>query len=154
MMIGRRNFLQRVLGAIISAPSAVDVAKKHGFHVLGSSAPWVGAGETAGPPVERVGPQTTRSEDEEISLIKNALNFLDTQGIPEHKLTEMRQGNLWVSTLDPDLAINRSFSLPIKVMIQRERNFNRCVEQYRGYLRNSLNRTKFRKLFPEFFRWI
>lgn len=50
--------------------------------------------------------------------------LLELTGLTEEAKRERMEGT-WVQSLDPDLAVNRSFSLAAKVQMQRRRNFER-----------------------------
>ncbi|MDP2618604.1 MAG: hypothetical protein Q8P46_00265 [Hyphomicrobiales bacterium] len=56
-------------------------------------------------------------------------------------LLEQRKQNMVVTRFDPDLAANRSMSLSVKMLIQRERNFKRETESERTYLQQVLDGT-------------
>jgi hypothetical protein len=49
-----------------------------------------------------------------------------------------RIAGMYVNTLDPDLAVNRSFSLSRKISIQKEREFDRQIEQSKRSLAREL----------------
>lgn len=65
-------------------------------------------------------------------------------GFPEFVKQEAREQARFVHSLDPDLAVNRSMSLPAKIAIQRQRNYENILSgrdpvksQERGQTRNN-----------------
>lgn len=50
--------------------------------------------------------------------------LLELTGMTDEARRERMEGT-WVQSLDPDLAVNRSFSLSTKVQIQKRRNFEK-----------------------------
>jgi hypothetical protein len=53
--------------------------------------------------------------------------LLELTGMDAEARRERMEGT-WVQSLDPDLAVNRSFSLSTKVQIQKRRNFEKQLE--------------------------
>lgn len=53
--------------------------------------------------------------------------FLSINGLPEFVLERLRHDAKTVTRLDPDLAVNRSFSLATKMRLQAEREVKRAA---------------------------
>lgn len=58
-----------------------------------------------------------------------ASQFVKTFGLPPGIEEQMRDRAKYVGALDPDIASKRSWSMNVKIMTQRERNFRRDVER-------------------------
>src|SRR5438132_75451 len=59
-----------------------------------------------------------------------AKQWLRITGIPDALLQRIKKDCDRVSSLDPDIAAKRSWSMAVKVITQRERNIQRAVESY------------------------
>lgn len=66
--------------------------------------------------------------------------------LPDHVMEAIFSDNRDVSSLEPDLAANRSFSLSAKVRIQRQRNIQKSIENSITSYDRKLRRKAFRKL--------
>lgn len=58
-----------------------------------------------------------------------ASDYVKTFGLPEVLQFEIRDQAKWISCLDPDIASKRSWSMSVKILEQRNRNYNRIVER-------------------------
>ena len=127
-MLGRRRFLHMLGATPLAAKMAADaeVAKLSGIDQRGLSGDFSGGASNNEPPSGAgFGEQTPYRE----RVIK-AKNWLRITGMPEVLLAEIREQNRYVSTLDPDIAAKRSWSMAVKVLTQRERNIARAIASY------------------------
>jgi hypothetical protein len=58
-----------------------------------------------------------------------ASEYMKFVGIPDFVREQVWRESQYVSYLDPDLAAKRSWSMSVKVLTQRQRNFERRMEQ-------------------------
>ena len=58
-----------------------------------------------------------------------AADYVKAFGVPEALEFEMRDRARQVGALDPDIACKASWSMSVKLMTQRERNYQREVER-------------------------
>jgi hypothetical protein len=58
-----------------------------------------------------------------------AADYIKLFGVPEAMEYRIRDESRYVSSLDPDIACKRSWSMAVKIMTQRERNYHRSVER-------------------------
>lgn len=56
--------------------------------------------------------------------------YVRTFGLPAHVEREVRRQARYVTSLDPDIACKRSWSLNVKIQHQRERNVEYQIERY------------------------
>jgi hypothetical protein len=59
----------------------------------------------------------------------NATNYVKMFGLPEFVEFELRDQSKWVNGLDPDIACKKSWSMSVKILEQRERNYQRAVDR-------------------------
>jgi hypothetical protein len=57
-----------------------------------------------------------------------AADYVKLLGVPDFVKEQLRRNAQYVSCLDPDLAAKRSWSMAVKIVTQRERNFERQLE--------------------------
>lgn len=72
----------------------------------------------------------------------DAATYIDAFGVPKHVEEYYRSQAEYISYLDPDIAARRSWSMSVKIITQRERNYQRLVQRARenGY-RVKMSRT-------------
>jgi len=58
-----------------------------------------------------------------------AADYIKAFGLPKSVEANFRDNARYVQSLDPDIACKRSWSMSVKIMTQRERNFQRAVER-------------------------
>jgi hypothetical protein len=58
-----------------------------------------------------------------------ASDYIKMFGVPEVVEFELRDQSKWISSLDPDLACKKSWSMSVKLAEQRQRNYERAVER-------------------------
>lgn len=58
-----------------------------------------------------------------------ASDYIKMFGLPEVVEFELRDRAKWISSLDPDIACKKSWSMSVKLLEQRERNYQRLVER-------------------------
>ena len=120
-MIGRRAILKAFGMAPVAAlaSSAVSTgAAAQGLVGLG-----VGANAALG--------QTTAGLPTWYGIggVKDILNYMTKNGLPEFYLDKLKEESDNVYKLDADLASNRSFSLATKIREQQARNFKRAIDE-------------------------
>lgn len=133
----RRNFLGLIGGAAVAGPSMAKQAVASGLEAAQVAG---GFGNTA---IGMAGSQVYSGSP--IADGISAYNHGDWLRERIKELTGMskaerrdRMAGMYVTTLDPDLAVNRSFSLSRKVIIQKERDFDRQLEQNKRSLKREL----------------
>lgn len=130
MKANRRKFLSLlgvgVAGAPIAAKAALDesILKQVGVttqsftggapSMSGSVSPSIGGGPATG---------LTYSQ-----TVSRASTWIKMMGMPKDLEKEFRERARYVHALDPDIAAKRSWSMSVKLMAQRERNYERQVE--------------------------
>lgn len=133
----RRNFLGLLGGAAVAGPSMAKQAVASGLEATQVSG---GFGDAA------VGTASSKiygglSVADGISAYNHGdwlrERIKELTGISKEDRRE-RIAGMYVSALDPDLAVNRSFSLSRKVSIQKERDFDRQLEQNKRSLTREL----------------
>lgn len=61
-----------------------------------------------------------------------AADYIKTFGIPASVDARMRDDARYVHCLDPDIACKTSWSMSVKIMTQRQRNYERAVERIKA----------------------
>lgn len=135
MKPNRRRFLS-LLGVSaaagpLAAKAAVDAQTlglvSPNMHSLAAT----GMGLGAGMPAE-IGSQTMGGNGPYLSHAEkliNASNYIKFVGVPEVVEAELRDQSKWIGTMDPDIACKRSWSMSVKILAQRERNYQRAIER-------------------------
>lgn len=123
----RRKFLKVLgLGSVV-APLAAKTALENetmALTVSRSSALATGALTAAG------GPMASSMEESAVRIKMS--DHMKLFGIPQHVLQRITEESKWVYSLDFDIANKRSWSLAAKVHEQRQRQFQRKLEQVRN----------------------
>ena len=121
----RRGFLGFIGGAAVAGPGMAKAAATQGMEAmsLGNSA-GLGLVSTGIGYQTDAGPISPYPDELHPSDPKHwaQRQLADFMGRSAEELRELRL-DTHVSALDPDLAVNRSFSLQTKVRMQRDRNF-------------------------------
>lgn len=137
----RRGFLGFLGGAAVAGPGMVKTAAAHGMESL--SLGQVAGGFSTGYGLEGPAFATAAMDVADVSPLdaghwaqRELAEFL---GMTAKDLVERRRAT-HVSVLDPDLAVMRSLSLTTKIRMQRDRQFERGLEEQRGYLARQLER--------------
>ena len=129
MRPNRRRFLSLLgigaAGAPLAAKAAADaeIAKLAG--ISQSALSTTGIGLSAGMP-QPVGGATGSSYKQ---MMIGASDYVRMFGVPEVIEYELRDQSKWVAALDPDLASKKSWSMAVKILEQRQRNYERSVER-------------------------
>ncbi|MEJ0093299.1 MAG: hypothetical protein WDN46_17510 [Methylocella sp.] len=138
-MMLRRSFL-KFLGAAPAAisPLAADAARMAGLNAtaLGGYTPMIGLSNNS-----TVGMPVPNSHQTGEGLAK----WLLVHGVPDWVKENMRQRHRVPNALDADLASNRSFSLAAKILIQRERDYDRAVKDLFSKNKIDISRVAFEK---------
>lgn len=130
-MQNRRRFLSLLGVGAASAPLAAkavadaEIAKLVG--ISGQSIASTGLGLAGGGLPTGQGTQSGGLTHQQM-LIATA-DYIKAFGIPEVIEVEIRDQAKRISALDPDIACKRSWSMSVKVLSQRERNYQRIVER-------------------------
>lgn len=65
--------------------------------------------------------------------ISGAANYIKMFGVPESIDRELRENTQFVGAIDPDIACKKSWSMSVKIMTQRQRNYERGIERMTSY---------------------
>jgi hypothetical protein len=65
--------------------------------------------------------------------ITGAAEYIKMFGMPESIARELRENTRYVGALDPDIACKKSWSMSVKLMTQRQRQYDRQVENMTGW---------------------
>lgn len=122
----RRGFLGLLGGAAVAGPGMAKQAVAAGLGDL--MLPGVGSGALA---FGMGAPPMAASQSAGGNWAVGRLSKLVLRTAAQHEFHMKRQ---YVSSLDPDLAVNRSMALHMKVRLQREREYWRNIEGERGWL--------------------
>lgn len=122
----RRSFLALIGAAPVAGKAAIDaeIAKGVGMDLSG-------LGNAAmGLPGGSYGVLAGSLDDVpyEKRLI-GAADYIKLFGLPQSVEANFRDQAKYVTCLDPDIASKRSWSMAVKIMTQRERNYHRAVER-------------------------
>lgn len=124
-----------VLKYMMAAPAAPAMAKiAESLTITQAVSPQVGAlkfnppSGTQGAQASVLPPSYTPWEEQR----RRAYNWFIANGkkLPDHVERTIRRDTQHVSMLDPDIASKRSWSLNVKVATQRQRNYEKAVEQH------------------------
>jgi hypothetical protein len=115
----RRKFFSFVGATPLAAKSALD--KNIGQAIGLPAIP--GLGTTAG------APSAQGYSDDWTARAIGASNYVKIAGLPAVIEAEIRENARSVYYLDPDIACKRSWSMSVKIMTQRQRNYDRTVER-------------------------
>jgi len=145
----RRSFLRFLGLAPLSAPLAAKAAFEAEVVALtalrGEEAPPLAKDQVS---AER----HTRSDDDYTETQLKMADYLDLlQKFPPHVEADLRERSRYVSSLDPDIASKRSWSLNVKIMTQRQRNYAMSIERYHSSARYEREQRLFKQLTG--FRW-
>jgi len=143
--VGRRGFL-RVLGlAPIAGKAVADkaIADATGFNALGSVGLQRYGNPDAPSPLNVADAAKRRS---------SLLNFFSRFRLPQWEIDQIRRDTA-VYALDPDIAALRSFSMSVKICMQRERNVARRIEQLERQPAYEELRLKFQERHGFWFWW-
>lgn len=112
------------MAAPLAAKAAADgeIAKLTGVVLDGAAAPSANYAASLGVPI-------SNGADDWAKAKMAASNYTKLVGIPDFVKEQLRRQAQWVDRLDPDIASKRSWSMAVKIMTQRQRNFERQVEQ-------------------------
>lgn len=144
--LGRRGFLRAIGLSPIAAKKLADkaIADATGFNPLGADG--LNQYGSPGPPlqIDQIAAAKRRS-----SLLSFFRQF---GGLPDWEVERIRNETA-VYALDPDIAALRSFSMAVKIGMQRERNIARQVERARGQPAYEQMREEFQKRHGFWFWW-
>lgn len=73
-----------------------------------------------------------------------ASEYVKMFGVPDAVAETLRLNARWINGLDCDIACKKSWSMSVKVMTQRQRNYDRCIEQLHkmGWRQKGLDKLK------------
>lgn len=125
----RRRFMALVAPASLAAKAIADegIANAAGLSRgaslgLGSSAGMALPSANYGEPAQCV---NAISWEDRQTKIEDYFRFF---GIPDWLKQVHRQQSSYVMALDPDIACKRSWSMSVKIMTQRQRNYDRAIQ--------------------------
>jgi hypothetical protein len=119
--VSKRSFLKFMGGAAVGGKHvAKQIAEQAGVSFGTGNGGYLGCGDPSALSSGDAGGMTLGKW-----LMKNAL--------PSWKLEEIRQNSKRVHFLDPDLAALQSFSMTAKIGIQQQRNFDRSINDLKGW---------------------
>lgn len=125
----RRRFLSLLGVSTVAGPLAVKAAAEaESASLMNMVTTGLGAGYSAfGPPVESAtqGGDYVSYEDRVIGVS----DYIKMFGVPKSIEETYRLNSQYVGALDPDLACKRSWSMCVKIQEQRQRNYQRQMEQ-------------------------
>lgn len=122
-MIGRRSFLRALGISSVSGPIAAKTAIEAEAAQLTSLAGYAVA------PLS-VGYTHMRGDEQRTQNFLKMASYIKTHGtIPEFVEKRLREYAKHVPHLDADIAAKRSWSLNYKIMVQRQRNYEKEVER-------------------------
>ena len=124
----RRRFFGLMGTGALSAKVATDieVAKLAGLDMsgIGNASLRLSRRISDGDPIADSGPFVPYEK----RLIA-AGDYIQMLGIPEFMEFELRDRVRYLGSLDPDIANKRSWSMAVKIMTQRQRNYEREIEK-------------------------
>lgn len=105
----------------IAAKSAVDaeLAKQAGLHAANG----LGMSGSYGVPAGVISDNTSYE-----NRVSDAVKYIKAFGVPDFMEREIRSRSRYVSALDPDIACKKSWSMSVKIMTQRQRQYDRDLE--------------------------
>lgn len=128
MRATRRIFFGFMGTAPLAAKAAAEaeIAKGIGMmnlNGLGNAGMGLPSG-SAGIPQADIGPYVPYEK-----RLIGAADYINTFGLPKSVEERFRDDARHVHSLDPDIACKQSWSMSVKIITQRERNFQRAVER-------------------------
>lgn len=137
-MLPRRAFLRALgLAPVAAAASATQAA---GLGAGVASAFGYGVAPA-------VGELVTIAPVDGGTIAKRIVSYLASNSLPSYVTERIRADAQNVTRLDPDLAVNRSFSLSTKFRIQREREIERAIARSLASGPRNVSREAFRERF-------
>ena len=128
MKASRRTFFGLMGSAPIAAKAAADDAIAKASGVWSSN----GIGDASHRLFGAAGTPIAEADLASIPYEKRligAADYIKTFGLPEVMEFELRDQARYVSALDPDIACKASWSMSVKIMTQRQRNYQRAVSR-------------------------
>jgi hypothetical protein len=129
MTPNRRKFLQLLGISTAAAPLAAKAAAE------GEIAKQVGlaniSGMQAGTYMLNAGAQGAPAQlgsNHYTKALVGAADYIKVFGLPEIISEELRDRANYIHALDPDIACKKSWSMNVKIMTQRQRNYDRSVQ--------------------------
>lgn len=121
MITNRRSFFALMGATPLAAKAAADEAMAKSVGIVGNGLGGGGFGLPYGAPGADGVPFEKR--------LIGASDYIKMFGIPEVMEYEIRNSIRCVSCLDPDIACKASWSMSVKIMTQRQRNYAREIER-------------------------
>lgn len=128
MKPNRRRFLSLLGVSTAAGPLAVKAAAEvESASLMGVVTTGLGGGYIPGRPAENASQDGgyVAYEDRVIGVA----DYIKMFGVPKSIEETYKLNSQFVSALDPDLACKRSWSMCVKVQEQRQRNYQRQIEQ-------------------------
>lgn len=119
--LARRAFLRMAPSVALAGKLAADQAIASVTGLTGQGGTLVGHPLAGG--INGGGPSPDLDDTSRIRA------FFERFGLPSHERDRLWDETRFVGHLDPDIAAKRSWSMSVKILTQRERNFQRQVDQ-------------------------
>jgi hypothetical protein len=135
MATNRRRFLSLLGVGAAAGPLAAKAVADHeigslaGLNRAHSPLASTGLGLYGGEAGQPAAMQSTSSGLTYQQTLIGASDYIKMWGLPEVFELELRDQSKWISSLDPDLACKKSWSMSVKILEQRQRNYERAVER-------------------------
>ena len=129
MQANRRKFLSLLGVGTAAGPLAIkaagdaEILKLSGINQAFAS---TGIGLASGQPAGQAAIGGNLSYQQ---IMIGASDYVKMFGLPEVIEAELRDQAKWISSLDSDLASKKSWSMSVKLLEQRQRNYERAVER-------------------------
>lgn len=146
MQTNRRRFLSLLgIGAASAPLAAKAAADAEVSHLIGASR--TGMVAVGGlPPSNLPSVLGNVANGEYVSPYVTAYKYTQAFGVPDFIKDKLRERSKGVYALDPDIAVKKSWSMAAKIHEQRQRNYQRQIEQYEVNGKHELAQSAFQKL--------
>lgn len=132
MQTNRRRFLSLLGVGAASAPLAAkaaadaEISKLAGISNQALASTGIGMYGSGPPGTQGTSLGNGMSHQQ---MVIGASDYIKMFGLPEVVEFELRDQSKWISSLDPDIACKKTWSMSIKLLEQRQRNYDRLVER-------------------------
>jgi hypothetical protein len=136
-MISRRSFAKLLGITPIAAKHAADkeLAKLAGINMEGASSP----ATLGGIPAVEAG-------DAFLNRQMAAVQYMKQFGLPDFLDKSIRRSSKYVGQLDPDIVAKKSWSMSVKILTQRQRNYQNYIDSMEYQAMYSKGASLFKKL--------
>lgn len=141
-MTTRRNILKMLGLSPLAAKVAADSKILSLSGIDENRTPVFASGGYGDYPPSQSTASTMSYEDIQIA----AQHYAETIGIPDFIKSRIKRDSQYVNALDPDIAAKKSWSVSVKVLTQRERNYQRSIDGMISQFKSIKTRSAFRSL--------